>query len=74
MWVSVVYLRAQTEDTPVQFELLYDGTRYEILLFREHEISWFDYIGHVPRHLNSWIANYMQMKLNDFIVLQIQEI
>jgi len=27
---------------------------------RGHKISWFDDIGHVREHLNSWISNYMQ--------------
>jgi len=32
----------------------------EIILFRGHEISWFDDIGHVRGHLHSWILNYIQ--------------
>jgi len=31
----------------------------EIISFCGHQISWFDDIGHVRGHLNSWISNYM---------------
>jgi len=32
----------------------------EIIECRGHELSWFDKIGHVRGHLNSWSLNYMQ--------------
>jgi len=42
-----------------ELELTQDSTIIrlycEIILYRGHEISWFNYDGHVRGHLNSWI-------------------